>query len=140
MTTEDALMEIDFGRCGGLTELEIEARFPGLRDERMRDKWRHRWPDGESYADAEVRVRARLEAFLRDQRAPLLVIAHQSMNRVLSRALSGAEEDAVLAMAQPSDVVLRFEGGAASHARLVSGGEPVQWSSGLYTGATPKLN
>lgn len=140
----DDLVEIDFGACSGLRETEIDSRFPGLREARTLDKWNHRWPDGESYADALVRVRrfcARGALDLTGAAAePTLVIGHQSVNRVLSLALSGARAEDVLAMAQPSDVILRFAGGAhVAHAHVALG-EPPGWTLGLYLTAKPKLN
>src|SRR6266702_4126451 len=109
------LVETDFGACSGLTEAEIAARFPELRAERERDKWHHRWPGGESYAD----MTARLEPALAELAGPdTMIVAHQSMNRVVAHVLGRAGRADVLAMAQPSDVVLRLAGpGAIAHAR-----------------------
>ncbi|MFO7178453.1 MAG: histidine phosphatase family protein [Pseudomonadota bacterium] len=129
----DALMELDFGDCTGLTEADIAERYPTLRPERERDKWRHRWPGGESYADAFERIARAFDGGELPGEPGTLIVAHQALNRVLSRRLAGAPESAVLAMAQPSTVVLRFEHGAVSHARIPEDdGEPIVWEPGLY--------
>jgi len=56
--------------------------MPGEWDARARDKFRYRYPRGESYAD----VIDRLEPIiieLERQRAPVLVVSHQAVVRVL---------------------------------------------------------
>ncbi|HWE28765.1 MAG TPA: histidine phosphatase family protein [Polyangia bacterium] len=132
--TLEALMETDFGQCGGMREVDIEARFPGLRAAREQDKWNHRWPDGESYADMAARI-----APLREQLAPgTLVIAHQSINRVITHELGPASIADVLKMAQPSDVMLRFGDGEIAHGQI--GGDAIAWQPGLYFGSASKLN
>jgi probable phosphoglycerate mutase len=131
--TCDAFVETDFGRCGGLTEAEIAAHFPGLRAARERDKWTHRWPGGESYADMVARVRPVALALKEGS----LVVAHQSMNRVLTHILGGVPVASVLAMVQPSDVVLRFDESGVAWARVTEG--EMQWVPGVCAGV-PRLN
>lgn len=140
LTLCEALMEVDFGDCTGLTEAEIDARFPDLARTRKLDKWQHRWPGGESYADAL----ARLERAVADGTLPgpplTLLVAHQSVNRALTRALSGLSTAEALAMTQRSDVLLRFEGGALSHLSFGATDDALAWSEGPYRGGRPKLN
>src|SRR5262249_43208676 len=107
----DALVETDFGACAGLTEAEIAARFPDLRAERERDKWRHRWPGGESYADMAERV---WQAGPLIREADALVVAHQSMNRVLAHLFAPPAGAGVLRLAQPPDLPLRPDRSAAA--------------------------
>src|SRR5690606_34700574 len=85
----DALMELDFGDCTGFTEADIAERYPTLRREREADKWRHRWPGGESYADASARVARAFEQGALPGEPGTLIVAHQALNRVLSRYLAG---------------------------------------------------
>jgi broad specificity phosphatase PhoE len=134
----DALMEADFGLCGGLTEVEIEQRFPRLLKQRERDKWTHRWPDGESYADMVERVRPALETISGSPRT--MIVAHQSVNRVISHLLADLSRKAVLGMAQPSDVVLAFESGSVRHARVPAEGGDLEFSAGIYLGGTRRAN
>jgi broad specificity phosphatase PhoE len=134
----DALMEADFGLCGGLTELEIEQRFPGLLQQRKREKWTHRWPRGESYADMVERVRPALEMIGSEPRT--MIVAHQSVNRVITHLLADVSCEAVLAMAQPSDIVLAFELGTVRHARVTGEGGDLHFSAGLYVGGIRRAN
>jgi broad specificity phosphatase PhoE len=133
----DALVETNFGECSGLTEAEIDAGFPRLRAERAKDKWRHRWPGGESYADMAERV---WQAGPLIREADTLVVAHQSMNRVIAHIFAPAAVADVLRMAQPSDVLLGLDGsGSARHAQLVAS-DALDWHGGLYFGGVARLN
>lgn len=125
----DELVETDFGECSGLTEAQIADRFPGLRAERERDKWSHRWPGGESYADMAERVRPLVEGGELRGADGTMVVAHQSLNRVLARALGPASRADVLAMAQPSTALLRFSApGEIAHADTTE----LRWRPGLW--------
>lgn len=55
-TLDDRLMEISYGAWEGLTLPEIEARMPGMLDERERDKWDFAPPGGESYRSLTERM------------------------------------------------------------------------------------
>jgi len=134
----DALMEADFGLCSGLTEPEIEQRFPGLLEERKREKWMHRWPEGESYADMVERVAPALEMIASEPRT--MIVAHQSVNRVVSHLLADLSCEAALAMAQPSDVILAFESGSVRHSRIPSDGGDLDFTAGLYLGGVRRAN
>ena len=77
-----ALDEIDAGICDGMTYDEIKAALPEEYAARAHDKFRYRYPRGESYQD----VIARLDSViveLERQRNPVLVVAHQAVLRAL---------------------------------------------------------
>jgi probable phosphoglycerate mutase len=120
----DGLVEMSFGACAGLTLDQARARFPGLLEDRERDRWNHCWPDGEGYA--EVLARA-LEALAADRplatAPPTAIVAHQSVNRALMHGLTRVPREAALASEQSADVVVRIDAaGALWHARLGEGG------------------
>jgi len=132
----DALCEIDFGHCSGLTLREVSQKFPGIMEARRADKWNHRWPDGESYADGADRLEAWLgtEMFLPPS-SHTMIVAHQSINRSLLSLLTDKARRDILASEQPADVVLRIgPGKSVSCCRVPScdGGELIRWLSGLY--------
>ncbi len=123
LAMRDGLAEMSFGDCAGLTLDEVAARFPGLLEARARDRWGHRWPGGESYADVLARVQAALAA---DgplcTTPPTAIVAHQSVNRTLLHWLAGCPIEEALASEQSADVIVRVnEGGAAWHARIGDG-------------------
>ena len=77
-----ALDEIDAGVCDGMTYAEIAAQMPDEYAGRGKDKFRYRYPRGESYQD----VIGRLEPVifeLERERAPVLIIGHQAVLRAL---------------------------------------------------------
>ncbi|MFO0565152.1 MAG: 6-phosphofructo-2-kinase/fructose-2,6-bisphosphatase [Polyangiaceae bacterium] len=87
-----ALDEIDGGVCDGMTYAEIREKLPDEYQARTEDKFRYRYPRGESYAD----VIQRLEPIIVDlerQRRPMLIIAHQAIIRALYGYLSGRPQE-----------------------------------------------
>ena len=77
-----ALDEIDAGVCDGLTYAEIAERMPHEYDARQMDKFRYRYPRGESYQDVIQRLEPVIFELERE-RAPVLVIGHQAVLRAL---------------------------------------------------------
>ena len=87
-----ALDEIDAGICDGMTYEEIKRDLPDEYAARRSDKFRYRYPRGESYAD----VIQRLEPIIVDlerQRQPILVVAHQAIIRALYGYLTGRPQE-----------------------------------------------
>jgi 6-phosphofructo-2-kinase/fructose-2,6-biphosphatase len=77
-----ALDEINAGICDGMTYEQIRQEMPNEFTARSRDKFRYRYPRGESYED----VIARLDTViieLERTRVPVLVIAHQAVLRAI---------------------------------------------------------
>ena len=74
--------EIDSGVCDDLTYEEIKSRWPTDFESRDVDKFRYRYPRGESYED----LVARLEPVIMEleRRDCVLVIGHQAVNRYYS--------------------------------------------------------
>jgi probable phosphoglycerate mutase len=100
----DELAEIAHGAWSGLTSAEIDAGWPGQRAAREQDKYAFRFPDGESYADADVRAgRALAEVARSGARRPLLV-SHEMIGRMLLRQLGVADS---LQLRQSSDLIYR---------------------------------
>ncbi|HLK37489.1 MAG TPA: 6-phosphofructo-2-kinase/fructose-2,6-bisphosphatase [Polyangiaceae bacterium] len=77
-----ALDEIDAGVCDGMTYAEIADVMPHEFEARSADKFRYRYPRGESYQDVIQRLEPVIFELER-QRAPLLMIGHQAVLRAL---------------------------------------------------------
>lgn len=76
------LDEINAGICDGLTYRQIEDSHPSEFAARQLDKYRYRYPQGESYRD----IIRRLDPIIIDierNRSPLLIVAHQAILRAL---------------------------------------------------------
>ncbi|HEY5242799.1 MAG TPA: 6-phosphofructo-2-kinase/fructose-2,6-bisphosphatase [Polyangiaceae bacterium] len=77
-----ALDEIDAGTCDGFTYAEIAENSPHEYEARQMDKFRYRYPRGESYQDVIQRLEPVIFELERE-RAPVLVIGHQAVLRAL---------------------------------------------------------
>ncbi len=77
-----ALDEIDAGVCDGMTYDEIAEAMPQEYAARQLDKFRYRYPRGESYQDVIQRLEPVIFELERE-RAPVLVIGHQAVLRAL---------------------------------------------------------
>jgi broad specificity phosphatase PhoE/predicted kinase len=86
------LDEIDAGVCDGMTYQEIKAQLPDEFSARAKDKFRYRYPRGESYADVVQRLEPVIVELER-QASPVLLIAHQAVLRSLYGYLMGKPQD-----------------------------------------------
>jgi broad specificity phosphatase PhoE/predicted kinase len=77
-----ALDEIDAGVCDGMTYDEIAETMPQEYDGRQIDKFRYRYPRGESYQDVIQRLEPVIFELEREKR-PVLIIGHQAVLRAL---------------------------------------------------------
>lgn len=77
-----ALDEIDAGVCDGMTYDEIAQSMPHEYEARQADKFRYRYPRGESYQDVIQRLEPVIFELERERR-PVLVIGHQAVLRAL---------------------------------------------------------
>jgi len=87
-----ALNEIDAGVCDGLTYEEIRAQMPDEFAARAADKFRYRYPRGESYADVIQRLEPVIVE-LEGLRSPVLIVGHQAVLRALYGYLMGKPQD-----------------------------------------------
>jgi broad specificity phosphatase PhoE len=87
-----ALNEIDAGVCDGLTYEEIRDRWPEEYATRSEDKFRYRYPRGESYLDVIQRLEPVIVEIER-RREPVLVIGHQAVLRALYGYFAGIPQD-----------------------------------------------
>lgn len=77
-----ALDEIDAGLCDGMTYHEIKQNMPDEYNARKADKFKYRYPRGESYEDVIQRLDPVIIELER-QRKPVLLIAHQAILRAI---------------------------------------------------------
>lgn len=77
-----SLDEINAGICDGMTYEQIKQEMPLEFEARHHDKFRYRYPRGESYEDVIQRLEPVIIELERT-RKPVLVIAHQAVLRAL---------------------------------------------------------
>ncbi|MBK7584600.1 MAG: histidine phosphatase family protein [Myxococcales bacterium] len=87
-----ALDEIDAGVCDGMTYDEIKQNLPDEYRARVGNKFRYRYPRGESYADVILRLEPVIVDIER-QRQPILLVGHQAIIRALYGYLTGRPQE-----------------------------------------------
>lgn len=102
-----ALDEIDAGICDGMTYAEIKMGLPDEFTARSIDKFRYRYPRGESYSDVIQRLEPVIVELER-QRSPVLVIAHQAVVRALYGYLMGKPQDECPHLSIPLHTVIQL--------------------------------
>jgi broad specificity phosphatase PhoE len=110
----DELAEIHHGAMAGLSRDEIDAAFPGQMSRRAADKYRWRFPEGESYADGDGRAAAALRLVECSGAVRPLLVSHEMVGRMLLRNLLGLTPDEALARGHPHGVVYRIDVAAKS--------------------------
>lgn len=102
----DELAEVNHGVFAGLTDEDMADRPEWAA--RAADKYSWRFPDGESYSDADIRA-ARAIAWVMNAGAsrPLLV-SHEMIGRMLIRNLISSTPQEALATEQPHGTVYRY--------------------------------
>jgi 2,3-bisphosphoglycerate-dependent phosphoglycerate mutase len=118
LVTAPLLVELDHGAWEGLTPEEVDARFPGARAERERDKWRFVMPGGESYAAVHERSRRWLAA--RKPGETVVAVTHEMLSRTLRGAYASHSPNEMLALAHPHDRIYRLRGGACEEIRTAA--------------------
>ncbi len=101
------LDEIYAGTCDGMTYEEIAENFPDETKSRKADKFRYRYPRGESYTD----LIARLEPIAHEierLREPVLIVAHQAILRVLYAYFMGLPRESCTMVSIPLNTVIKL--------------------------------
>ena len=90
------LLDINYGRFQGLTHAEAADRYPELYRLWRTTPGRVRFPEGESLADVQARVRALLgEVTARHPGRRLVLVGHEIVNKVLVCTLLGLDLDQI---------------------------------------------
>jgi broad specificity phosphatase PhoE len=102
----DGLTEVDHGDFAGLTNDEIDALHPGALAERAAQKYTWRFPNGESYSDADIRAGQVLDRVrTAGSRTPLLV-THEMVGLMILRRLLRRTPEAALNRSLPHGRIL----------------------------------
>jgi probable phosphoglycerate mutase len=103
------LVEHHLGGWEGLTRGEIDAQYPGARQEREAHKWDYVVPGGESYA----RVAARARRWLASPRHAEITIAvtHEMISRTIQGAYAELTVDETLARSHRQDRIYCLHAG-----------------------------
>lgn len=110
------LMEGDHGDWQGLTHQEIDVRYPGELEARMRDRWTYKFPRGESYCDLAARASKWLASLPKTE--TLLVVTHEMMSRSIRGQYLGSSNEECLALRHPQDRFYILSGGSVEEHRV----------------------
>jgi broad specificity phosphatase PhoE len=112
---DDRLAEVSLGSWDGLTDIDIDAQWPGLLDGSTQFDWFFRSPDGESY-DA---VFQRAECWLRERQGLTIAVSHGLISRIIRGAYSRLPKIEALSLPVPQDVIWRLSNGRIEPISLV---------------------
>ncbi len=88
--------EIDFGVMDGLTGDEVKKRYPGLIEERNKDKEHFKPPEGEGYTEARKRVIPTfINLFDSNPGKTIVVVMHGVMMKLIFREITGKNIDEI---------------------------------------------
>ncbi len=107
ITALDDLRELDHGDMAGMTNEEIERAFPGELARRSRGKYEWRFPNGESYADADLRAASALRQVAESGSSRPLVVTHEMIARMLLLNLLTLEPKEALTLGLLHGVIYR---------------------------------
>ncbi|SFK41774.1 histidine phosphatase family protein [Cellulomonas sp. KH9] len=121
VTTLDELAEVHHGSMAGMTPEEMERAFPGELARRRQDKYRWRFPGGESYEDAVPRAAQAVARVAASGAQHPLLVSHEMIGRLLLHHLRRVDVATALAGNHPQDVVYRVDVGTGELTTLRAG-------------------
>lgn len=102
-----ALEEISVGIFDGFTYKQIEEQNPRDHERRKQDKYRYRYPRGESYEDLVNRLEPVIIELER-QRTPIFIVSHNAVTRVLYAYLTGQKPESCVEIPIPLHTVIEI--------------------------------
>lgn len=105
------LAEVHHGDLAGMTWEEVDAAYPGLREERAANRYGWAFPGGESYAQARARARKALSSCGWASTGLPLLVSHEMIGRMLRAELRGLDAAGALALRHPHQVVFEIDHG-----------------------------
>jgi probable phosphoglycerate mutase len=108
-STDDRLIEVNFGDWQGFTLAELEAREPGSTQARPRNKWSF-IPPGEG-AESYQMLLARVRPWLDELDRPTVCVTHGGVIRVIFRTVEAMAQQKSAALNVFQDKVLRLQEG-----------------------------
>jgi broad specificity phosphatase PhoE len=103
---DNYLLECNHGQCDGMFFNEIIEKFPKEYSLIQKNRWKTRWPKGESYGD----VFARAKQFLKKlQNNTSLIIAHATINKCLIGGLMNFNREQIVKINHDNAIVYLIE-------------------------------
>ena len=99
------LMEVRMGSWDGLTNAEIEERWPGARAGLAAGEWFFHAPDGETYSEMSQRVAEALREIRNSSSASKVIVCHGVTSRIIRGLHMGLQKSEMLELEVPQDAV-----------------------------------
>jgi len=107
---DPALREMNLGILEGLSWIEVKERYPELGARRYRDMYSHRFPGGENLQDVAARALPALSRLLAEHQGQAVVlVAHNSVNRIILGAALGLEPHRIFDFEQDFGCINRID-------------------------------
>lgn len=112
LTTERTeLTQLNPGDVDGLTIEQIKAKYPDEYQVQLSNPYHHRYPRSESYHDVAVRLEPLIMETERHE-GDLLIIAHESVLRVLYGYLMASTVNDIPVLKFPKNEIVEIKPGA----------------------------
>jgi len=104
---DSRLAEVSLGSWDGLTDIDIDAGWPGLLDGSTPFDWFFHSPDGERFEAAATRVRSWMDS----QQGTVIAVSHGLLGRIVRGVYLGLAKDDALRLPVPQDVIWHLANG-----------------------------
>ncbi len=108
IVAEPLLIEHNMGYWQGLTNAQIDCKYPGARKEREKNKWKYVIPGGESYAQIYDRAVAWLATI--PEESLVVAVAHGMIGRAIRGAYCRLDPNSMLVLPHHHDRIYRLYG------------------------------
>jgi broad specificity phosphatase PhoE len=112
---EPLLAEHHMGCWQGLTNQQVDGRYPGERKRRSENKWEYTILGGESYARVYERAVAWIKTISEDW--TVVAVAHEMISRTIRGAYACLNPAHMLALHHPHNVIYRLHQGKIEEIR-----------------------
>ncbi len=103
------IQEVSYGIFEGKTKEYCKSELKEQFEAREANKWSYTLEGGESYETVSIRVKEWLSTL--DSNRAVVMVAHEMINRTLRGIYLGLENEVMLKLRQPNDVLILLDGG-----------------------------
>ena len=106
---DERIQEVNYGIFEGKTKEYCKTELKEQFEAREANKWSYTLEGGESYETVSIRLKEWLSTL--DSNRPIVMVAHEMINRTLRGIYLVSENDVILKLRQPNDVLILLDGG-----------------------------
>ena len=106
---DERIQEVNYGIFEGKTKEYCKTELKEQFEARESNKWSYTLEGGESYETVSIRLKEWLSTL--DSNRPIVMVAHEMINRTLRGIYLGLENEVMLKLRQPNDVLILLDKG-----------------------------